>query len=253
MPLTALIADDEDAARAQLSASLRAVWPELGTIHECSNGVDAWDAFLEHGPQLVFLDVRMPGMTGIEAARRIGTRAHIVFVCNVGDRALPAFESGGVDHLVKPVDADRVAPVLARLRERISEPDSVPMDLHEPLAALASQVRRIEPIDLLETVDGEGTRIVPIAEVVYLEADGRNTRAVRRDGESVVRAPLKELLTRIDVDRFCQIQRFVVVNRSEVERAERDGEGPLMLVLRDRDERLAVARVFEAQFGSVVA
>ena len=251
MALTALIADDEDAPRALLVSSLKAEWPELRAIHECGNGVDAWDAFLEHGPQVCFLDVRMPGMTGIEAAQRIGGRAHIVFLCSSGDRALPAFEAGGVDVIVKPIDAERVAPVIARLRERISEPDSVPMDLHDSLAAVAGQVRRVEPIAVLEGFTGGDSSLVHLDDVVYFESEGRNTRAMLRDREVQVRIPLKELLARIDGERFCQIQRFVVVNRRQISDAARDESGALQLALRDRDERLPVARVFESQFGSL--
>src|SRR5262249_58026386 len=109
MSLTALIADDEEAPRAQLIAALREAGPEVELVAETASGIDAWDAFLEYEPQVCFLDVRMPGMTGIEVAQRIAGRAQVVFVTAFGDHALAAFDAGAVDYLLKPVDATRLA------------------------------------------------------------------------------------------------------------------------------------------------
>ncbi|MBC8057995.1 MAG: response regulator, partial [Rhizobiales bacterium] len=116
---TALLADDEEAPRAQLATALAQAWPELDVVVECVNGVDAWDAFLEHEPEVCFLDVRMPGLTGIEVAQRIGGAAHIVFVATHGDHALAAFDAGAVDYVLKPVDAERLAQPVARVQARL--------------------------------------------------------------------------------------------------------------------------------------
>ena len=118
MPTTALIADDEEAPRAQLRLALQQAWPDLQVVAEASNGVDAWDAYLEHEPQVCFLDIRMPGLSGIDVARRIGARTPVVFVTAFGDHALAAFDAGAVDYLMKPVDPERVAQTVARLHQR---------------------------------------------------------------------------------------------------------------------------------------
>ena len=119
---TALIADDEEAPREQLLAALRRTWPELQLVAVAANGTDAWDAFLEHEPEVCFLDIRMPGLTGIDVARRIGRRAQVVFATAFGDHAIAAFEAGAVDYLLKPVDDARLAQTVARLRERSTQP-----------------------------------------------------------------------------------------------------------------------------------
>ena len=119
---TALIADDEEAPRAQLLLALRSAWPELDVVAQSVNGVDAWDAFLEHEPQVCFLDVRMPGLTGIEVAQRINGRAQVVFVTAYGDHALAAFDAGAVDYVLKPVDAQRLAQAVDRVKARFAAP-----------------------------------------------------------------------------------------------------------------------------------
>ena len=251
---TALIADDEEAPRAQLMAALRSAWPELQVLQECVNGIDAWDAFLEHAPQVCFLDVRMPGLTGIEVAQRIGARAHLVFVTAPGDHALAAFDAGAVDYVLKPVDADRLAPVVARVQARLAAPGGAPAELQQLLNRLAGQVRKPAPLDVIQAGIGPELRLVRVDDVVYFESDGRATRVVYRDadgaGELLIRTPLKELIGELDPTRFWQVQRSVIVNQRCVERAERGDADNLVLVLRGRAEKLPVAPHFQRQFRS---
>jgi CheY-like chemotaxis protein len=141
-PVTALIADDEEAPRAQLAAALQTAWPGLQLVAPCVNGVDAWDAWLEHEPQVCFLDIRMPGMSGIEVARRIGGRTPVVFVTAFGDHALAAFDAGAVDYVMKPVDPQRLAQAVERVRTRLDKPALDPAGLQALLAQLAGRVRR---------------------------------------------------------------------------------------------------------------
>ena len=247
--VTALIADDEDAPRGQLLAALRGVWPQLEAVAECVNGIDAWDAFLEREPQVCFLDVRMPGFTGIEVAQRIGRAAHVVFVTAPGDHALAAFEAGAVDHVTKPVDAARLAPVVAAVQARLAAPGGRPPDLQALLDRLAGQVRKPAPLEAIQAGTGKDQQVVPVGEVISFEADARQTRVVHGGGELRVRTPLKELLAQLDARRFVQVSRGVVVNREHVVGAVRTDDGGLALTLRGRSERLPVGRHFEALFG----
>ena len=248
---TALIADDEEAPRAQLALALRTAWPELQLVAECVNGVDAWDAFLEHEPEVCFLDVRMPGLTGIEVAQRIGGRAHIVFVTAYGDHALAAFDAGAVDYVMKPVEPERLAQTVARLKARSASP----VDLQELLNRLAGQVRRPAPVEVLQASVGKEVRLVQVEDVVYFESDARYTRVVYADGrddagdgEVLIRTPLKELLAQLDPARFWQVHRSVIVNHRHVISALRIDEGSMVLTLRGRQEKLPVSRHFQGLF-----
>jgi DNA-binding LytR/AlgR family response regulator len=245
---TALIADDEEAPRARLVHALRHVWPELQIVQECVNGVDAWDSFLEHEPQVCFLDVRMPGLTGIEVAQRVRSRAHIVFVTAFGDHALAAFDAGAVDYMLKPVDPERLAQACARVKARLAAPDAAPPDLQAQLNQLAGQVRKPAPLEVIQAGVGKEGRLVQVEDVVYFESDSRYTKVVYNDGEALIRTPLKELLAQLDLCRFWQVHRSVVVSQRHIASAVRVDEGTMVLTLRGRAEKLPVSRHFQSLF-----
>jgi DNA-binding LytR/AlgR family response regulator len=246
--LTALIADDEEAPREQLRAALGTAWPELQIVTEAVNGVDAWDAYLEHEPQVCFLDIRMPGLSGIDVAQRIGGRTPVVFVTAFGDHALAAFEAGAVDYLMKPVDVERVAQTAARLRQRLQQP--APAQLQALLTQLASQAAglRRPPLTVLQASVGKEVRLIRVDDVIYFESDARYTRVVHEGGEALIRTPLKELLAQLDEHRFWQVHRSVIVNHLHVAAAVRVDEGSMHLTLRDRHEKLPVSRHFQGLF-----
>lgn len=245
---TALIADDEEAPREQLSAALATAWPELQVVAEAVNGVDAWDAYLEHEPQVCFLDIRMPGLSGIDVASRIGGRTPVVFVTAFGDHALAAFEAGAVDYLMKPVDVERVAQTAARLRQRLLQP--APAQLQALLAQLAGQANspRRPPLTVLQASVGKEVRLIRVDDVVYFESDARYTRVVHEGGEALIRTPLKELLAQLDEHRFWQVHRSVIVNHLHIAAAVRVDEGSMHLTLRGRHEKLPVSRHFQGLF-----
>ena len=249
---TALIADDEEAPRAQLLMALAEAWPELQVVAECVNGVDAWDCFLEHEPEVCFLDVRMPGLTGIEVAQRIGTRSHIVFVTAYGDHALAAFDAGAVDYVLKPVDAERLAQAVARVKARLAAPSPAPADLQQLLNQLVGQVRKPAPLDVIQAGVGKEVRLVRVEDVVYFESDSRYTRVVyadaEGDGEVLIRTPLKELIAQLDGAKFWQIHRSTIVNHRHIASAVRIDEGNMVLSLRGRSEKLPVSRHFQSLF-----
>lgn len=243
---TALIADDEEAPRAQLRAALAAAWPQLRVVAEVANGTDAWDAFLEHEPQVCFLDIRMPGLSGIEVAQRIDGRAPVVFATAYGDHALAAFDAGAVDYLMKPVDAERVAHTAQRLQQRLAAPR--PEQLQALLARLAGELRRPSPLSVVQAGVGKEVRLIRIDEVIYFESDSRYTRVVYEGGDALIRTPLKELVAGLDSEQFWQVHRSVVVNHRHIAAAVRVDEGTMHLTLRGRGERLPVSRHFQARF-----
>jgi DNA-binding LytR/AlgR family response regulator len=250
MNTTVLIADDEEAPRAQLAAALRRVWPDANIVAECVNGVDAWDAFLEHEPQVTFLDIRMPCLTGIEVAQRIGGRAAVVFVSAFGDHALAAFDAGAVDYVMKPVEDNRLAQAVQRVqsRSRVDAAAPAPEGLQALLAQLAGQLGPRPRLDVIQAGVGKEVRLIRTDDVVYFEADARYTRVVHEGGEALIRTPLKELLAQLDERVFWQVHRSVIVNQRHVAAAVRVDEGQMHLTLRGRPDKLPVSRHFQGLF-----
>ncbi|MBI3348485.1 MAG: response regulator transcription factor [Burkholderiales bacterium] len=246
--LTALIADDEEAPREQLRAALARLWPELAIVAASTNGAEAWDDCLAHEPAIAFLDIRMPGLTGLEVARRLSALATpplIVFVTAFDDHALAAFDAGAIDYVLKPVDDGRLAQTLARLRARLAQPAPDTTALQRLLAGMVQPRPLNRPI---QASVGREVQLIPPEEVLYFEADARYTRVVHQGGDALIRTPLRELLTQLDPEQFWQIHRSVLVNSRCIARAIRVDEGTMVVTLRGRDEKLPVSRQFQALF-----
>jgi DNA-binding LytR/AlgR family response regulator len=241
--IRALLAEDEELMRERLREQLERVWPELAIVAEARDGVEAMELFERHAPQLVFLDIRMPGLSGLELAERIGERARIVFVTAYDQYALQAFESGAVDYLLKPVEEDRLAATANRVRRRWHEP--VP-DL-APLLARLREGLRAEPAQRMQWIKanvGKDLRLIAVDDVLFFQSDMKYTRVVMADGEALIRTPLKELLSSLDPERFWQIHRATIVNVRAVRGVEREGPEKQWIVLKGRPERLALSRQF---------
>jgi DNA-binding LytR/AlgR family response regulator len=243
-----LIADDEEAPREQLRAALASAWPEAQIVAAAGNGADAWDLFLEHEPEVCLLDIRMPGLSGIDVARRIGQQARVVFVSAHGDHALAAFDAGAVDYLLKPVDPARLAQTVQRLR---TAPATAP-DMTSLLQQLAGSLRKPAPLSVLQAGVGREVRLIRTDEVIYFESDSRYTRVVHEGaeggGQALIRTPLKELLAQLDEGLFWQVHRSVIVNHRHIAAAVRVDEGHMHLTLRGRSETLPVSRHFQGLF-----
>jgi DNA-binding LytR/AlgR family response regulator len=246
---TVLVAEDEPLMRERLLELLAQAWPEARVVLVAENGNDAWDGFLEHEPDVVFLDIRMPGLSGLEVAERIGGMAHLVFVTAYDQYAVDAFDAGAVDYLLKPVQAERLERAVARVRDKLtrSSPQAAPRPaLGELLRHLKEALpgMRQERVKWIKASVGRQVRVIDVDEVLFFQSDTRYTRIVLRDYEALVRTPLKDLLGGLDPGRFWQIHRATVVNANAILAAERIDAERMQVLVKGSDEKLPVSRTF---------
>lgn len=254
----ALIAEDEPLLAQALASALAAAWPELEIVAVAPNGIEAVDAAERLAPDVAFLDIRMPGLDGLELAAELADRLgaavpEIVFVTAHDEYALRAFEHAAVDYVLKPVSAARLARTVGRLRERLAARGGrgdLPALIGrlQRLMAAAAPARTGEALRILRAGSGNAVRMIPVEEVCYFRADDKYTCVVTREGEALIRTSLKELLAQLPPERFRQVHRGIVVNLDEVAAATRDDTGRVSLALKHRKETLPVSRVFAELF-----
>jgi len=244
----ALIAEDEPLLRAQLKARLVDAWPDLDLIGEAETGEQALALIAELKPDVVFLDIRMPAMSGIDVAQRLGGRCHIVFVTAYDEYAVAAFEEGAVDYVLKPVTAERMAKVVTRVKARLATP---PLDLGALLARLAEREIAATPLKWIRASLGSIMQMIAVADVVYFQAEDKYTKVVTDGGEALIKKPIKELYEELDPEAFWQIHRGTIVNLRAIARVERDWRDQPVITLRSRPEKLTVSRTFAHRFKSM--
>jgi len=247
--LTAMIADDEAPMRDLLRARLAAVWPELRIVAEAANGVEAVALGEQHKPDIAFLDIRMPGLNGIEAARQLYQRSHIVFATAYDQYALDAFEQGALDYLLKPVSAERLATTCARLRSRLAAHSPAQPDIGQQLAKLTSllehkgtQKPKTGYLHWIQAQVGASLRMVSTREVLFFQSDEKYTRVQTASAEFLIRKTLKELAEELDPDEFWRIHRSTLVRVDAIGEVARDLRGRHMLRLRGHPFELEVSR-----------
>lgn len=249
---TCIVAEDEALLRSALVDQLRATWPQLRILAECEDGASALEALAEHRPDVAFLDIRMPGLSGLEVAQaavEASPHTRIVFVTAYDQYAIDAFERGAVDYLLKPVQPARLAATVQRLRERTG---------HNEAAALAALLEKLGParpradapptLTWLTASAGRETRLILVDDVAYFRADQKYTTVVTADGEALLRTPIRELLARLDPNTFKQIHRSTIVNLKAVAGVTRDDSGRGTVRLRSRPETLTVSAPFMTLF-----
>jgi DNA-binding LytR/AlgR family response regulator len=249
---TALIADDEPLLREALRRQLSIVWPELEIVAEARNGREAVKLFDERRPDVCFLDVHMPGLSGVDAANHIGRRAHLVFVTAYDHYAVQAFAQGALDYLLKPVEPARLAETVSRLKDRLQSSgpaintDQLLRQLSEQLAKLQSAGGRNQGLRWIRAQTGTTVRLIAIDDVDYLRSDAKYTLVGWHDGgkpaEAVVRTPLKDLLEQLDPDQFAQVHRSVVVNLRAISHVKRHDNETAEIHLKGRNDVLPVSR-----------
>jgi DNA-binding LytR/AlgR family response regulator len=244
---TALIAEDEPMLLAQLKSRLAQAWPELAVIAEAANGADALALYEAHRPDIVFLDIRMPVRTGIEVARALEGRSHVVFVTAYDEYAIAAFEEGAVDYILKPVTPERMDKVVARLKSRLA---AAPLDLSSVLAQLAAR----ESTGYLKWIRaslGTAMKLISTDDVLYFQAEDKYTRVVTAAGDAHIKKPIKELYEELDPEMFWQVHRATIVNLRFIAKIERDWRDQPVIALRDRTEKLTVSRTFAHRFKAM--
>ncbi len=255
---TAIIADDEPLLRDQLKLRLGKLWPELKLAGEAVNGAEALALFEELEPDVVFLDIHMPVMNGLEAARMIGRgrskRAHIVFITAFDEHAVEAFERGAIDYVLKPFNEARLSETVARLQERLAAGEPPEENADDDVARVLRQLsaRMGMPAESylkwIKASVGQTVRLIPVDEVLYFQSDEKYTRVALDDGEVLIRKPIKELLEELDPEQFWQIHRATIVNTRAIAGVVRGLRDQADLKLKGRPETLTVSRNFTHLF-----
>lgn len=245
---TALIVEDEPLLRAELADQLGILWPDLQVVGHAENGIDAVACIDTLKPDIVFLDIQMPALNGMEVACHIPESSQVVFVTAYADYALAAFDAGACDYLVKPLTTARLLQTIRRLKSRAAAtpPPAVWNKLFE---------RETAPVYLkwIKASSGNTVRLVMVSEVLYFQSDEKYTRVVTDKGDALIRLPLKMLLEQLDPQQFAQIHRGAIVNLQAIDRIERGESGVrgaigLAVILKGRAERLAISETFTRQF-----
>ena len=254
-PRTCVVAEDEALLRQALLDQLAHAWPQLQVVAACEDGASALEALAEHKPDVAFLDIRMPGLSGLDvaaAAAQLSARTQIVFVTAYDQYAVDAFERGAIDYLLKPIMPERLAATVQRLQARVDNPDA------EALAALIERLGRnmprdsaVEPLTWLTASAGRETRLILVDDVAYFRADNKYTAVITSEGEALIRKTIRELLDELEPDTFKQIHRSTIVNVRAIAAITRDESGRGTNRLRNRPETLPVSLTYMPLFKSM--
>lgn len=243
---TAIIADDERLMRDQLRSRLAQVWPELEIVGEAKNGEEAIQLVDSHHPDLAFLDIRMPAKTGLEAAKEIGTKAHIVFITAYDQYAVEAFDQGAVDYVLKPADTERLSKTVERLKARLTT-STEPNDMSNMLAQLAKQLGITPKANYLQWIQasiGQELRLIPVEDILFFQSDEKYTRVQTATYEALIRKPVRDLAEELDSHLFWQIHRSTLVNSKAISGVVRDMRGRHLVQIKGLTEKLEVSRSF---------
>jgi DNA-binding LytR/AlgR family response regulator len=245
---TAILAEDELPQRQELRALLSELWPDLEIVAECEDGLAALEAVEQHRPQIAFLDIRMPGVSGLEVARAAGKQCQVIFITAFEEYALQAFDEGAVDYLLKPVSRDRLSRAIERARARLASGSNV--DITALIDIVQSRLGRAgkQGIKWITASVGSAVKMFSIDEVLFFQAQDKYTRVVTADSEGHIRTPLKELLAALDSETFWQVHRSVIVRVGAIRTVEKDDEGKLQLTVRGRADVLPVSSTFQHRF-----
>jgi DNA-binding LytR/AlgR family response regulator len=249
---TCVVAEDEALLRQALLDQLAQAWPQLQVLAACEDGASALEALAEYQPHVAFLDIRMPGLSGLDvaaAAAQLSPQTQIVFVTAYDQYAIDAFEHGAIDYLLKPITAERLTATVQRLQARADHPDA------GALAALLERLRKTlprtdgpEPLTWITASAGRETRLILVDDVAYFRADNKYTTVVTADGEALLRTPIRELMTVLDGNTFKQIHRSTIVNLKAIAGIVRDDSGRGTVRLKSRPETLTVSAPYMALF-----
>jgi DNA-binding LytR/AlgR family response regulator len=245
--IKAIIADDEDQLRSYLKSRLSEVWPDLVICGEAGNGQEALALIDEFRPHIAFLDIRMPGLSGMDVAKKIGRSCWVVFITAYDQYAVEAFESEAIDYLLKPVTRERLEKTTNRLKKQIAASSEPPADLSKMVERMMTTLANKDVSTYLQwirTQQGEEIRLIAVEEVYYFKASDKYTMVITKEGESLIRKPIKELSNELDPNKFWRIHRGTIVNAGCIAKMSRSLTGRGVIRLKDRSETLTVSRSF---------
>lgn len=247
---TAIIADDEDLQRSDLQRMLQLIWPELQILASCEDGGDALEAIIKHQPDIAFLDIRMPELSGLDVARASDGKCRIVFTTAYDNHAIEAFKLGAIDYLLKPITEERLRHTTTRINEQLNS-GSTQNDLLQVMAALDQRLREpqeSERIRWISASSGNTIKLFPIEEVLFFESDLRYTRVVSAEDEGHIRTSIKELQKGLAPEQFWQIHRSIMVNPHAISKAKKDEMGNIVVELKNHPEQLKVSQTYAWRF-----
>ena len=246
--ISVLIAEDEQPQRQALQKMLQELMPEANIVAICEDGLSALEAMQQFQPNLALLDIRMPGLSGIEVARSAPSNTQIIFTTAYDEYAVKAFETGAVDYLLKPIKPERLQQAIERIRARL-QTKATP-DISNIIDALETKLRGTsnKSIKWVTASVGDTVKMFSIDDVLFFQAQDKYIRVVTHSDEAVIRTPLKELIGSLDPDIFWQVHRSVVVRVSAIDRVRKDELGHYSLHLKDRTETLPISSAFQSRF-----
>lgn len=248
VPTTAVIAEDEAPQRRELRGMLAALWPELHVVAECEDGPSALQACVSEAPDIAFLDIRMPGLSGLDVARGACEGTHVVFITAYDEFAVTAFEAGALDYLLKPLDVDRLRTTIDRLQGR---PPVRRSELEAAINALAGKLVPRQAITWITASIGDKVTMIHIDDVVSFRSDEKYTRVDTASDSAYIRTPLKELMRKLDPDVFWRVHRNAIVRVAAIQQVKPDGDGRLLLRLKGQSEPLRVSDTFRHLFRAM--
>ncbi|XHS78802.1 LytR/AlgR family response regulator transcription factor [Burkholderiaceae bacterium UC74_6] len=255
---TAVVAEDEETLRHELVEQLSRLWPELSVVGEAADGIQALQLVEQHQPDVLFLDIQMPGATGLEVARQVGGRSHVVFLTAYDQYAVAAFDQGAVDYVLKPLQTARFFTAISRVKQRLAGPvaeyathvghaiEQLSEGPSQGTAPVSNAGRA--PLRWINASVGQTLKLITVDEVLYFQSDNKYTRVATREGEALIRKPLKELVEELDANQFWQIHRSTLVNAMAIAAVTRDFRGRMQLKLKERNETLLVAESYAHLF-----
>jgi DNA-binding LytR/AlgR family response regulator len=262
--LPILVVEDEPVLARRLQQQLAACWPGIDLLPVADNGAAAIALALQHLPRVIFLDIHMPACSGLDAAEAIVedwpegvSLPQLVFVTAYGQYALQAFEHGAIDYLLKPVSAERLQRAVQRLQERLALLDAQATTGEllggeiQRIAQALQPAANASRLSVINAAVGAVTHLIPVEDVLYFEVADKYLNVVTREREALIRMTLRELLQRLDPERFWQVHRSLVVQARCITQVERTDEGRLLLALRDHPARLGVSRLFVHRFKAM--
>ena len=244
-PPTAMIAEDEKMLSDELAEQLQRLWPELQIVATAGDGIEALREFDNHRPDIAFLDINIPGLSGLEVARLLTGRCHVAFVTAFDSHAVKAFEEGAIDYVMKPLTVGRLMTTVTRLKEKLAAP---PRDVTGAIRNLATRGDGSMYLRWINVARGNAVRLITVEEVLYFRSDSKYTLVVTRDDESVIRKTIKELGDQLDPSMFWQIHRSALVNVNAIDSVVRDLGGRVLLRLKQRNETLPVSEGYAHLF-----